>query len=101
MSGPLGPTAIDRRRASVPAARAGDRLGLVLVLVDHVLEGLVRGGGLDGRSAVQWNLCAWTDAGPWVNGGSVLYPFRAVPAGRRALAVSPGRGGSRSVGAAG
>ena len=50
---PFGPAAVDRRRTAMPSARAGDRLGLVLVLVDHVLEGLVGDGRLDGRTAVQ------------------------------------------------
>src|SRR5688572_13650228 len=53
---PLGAGAIDRRRAAVPSARAGDRLSLVLVLVDHVLEGLIGDGRLDGRATVQRGL---------------------------------------------
>lgn len=40
----------------MPAAGAGDRLSLVLVLVDHVLEGLDRRRGLDRGATVQRGL---------------------------------------------
>ena len=54
---PLGSAAICRRRAPVPAAGAGDRLGLVFVLVDHVLEGLNSGRGLDRWATVHGDSC--------------------------------------------
>ena len=48
VGGPLGAAAVERRRTAVPAAGAGDRLRLVLVLVDDVLERLDRRRGLTG-----------------------------------------------------
>ena len=89
---PLGAAAVDRRRAAVPATGAGDRLGLVLVLVDHVLEGHVDG-GLDGRAAVQWTLQHGWARG--VRGERPFYPKSPFPAGperpasRREPSVGP------------
>ena len=56
VGGPLGAPAIDRGRAAMPAARAGDRLRLVLVLVDDVLERL-DGGRLGGWATVHSGSC--------------------------------------------
>src|SRR6186997_751243 len=83
MGGPLAATAVDGRRASVPAAGAGDRLRLVLVLIDHVLEGLVRDGGLDGRSAVQGNLMRMDGPGSVGQRGLLIL---AVPPDSRLIA---------------
>jgi len=57
VSRPLRPAAVGRRRTAMPAAGAGDRLCLVLVLVDDVLERL-DGRGLDGRATVHTDSCA-------------------------------------------
>src|SRR4029079_2944830 len=48
MGRPLGRASVGRRALAVPATDAGDRLRLVLVLGDHVLERL--GAGLRGRT---------------------------------------------------
>src|SRR6476620_218998 len=55
---PLGTVAVKRRRTAVPATGASDRLRLVLVLVDDVLEGLDGGRGLHGRATVHSDSCA-------------------------------------------
>src|SRR3954470_11711291 len=53
---PLRTAAIGCGRAAVPSAGAGDRLRLMFVLVDDVLEGL-DGGGLDRWATVHTDSC--------------------------------------------
>src|SRR5712691_8336875 len=55
---PFGTAAIQRGRAAVPAAGAGDGLCLVLVLVDDVLERLDRRRGLHRWATVHSDSCA-------------------------------------------
>ena len=83
------------RRAAVPAAGAGDRLRLVLVLVDHVLERLDGRGGLDGRATVHRDSCI---GGPCrkvaMRGVPIMPETGQNPLDRGSTAQSPA--GSRS-----
>src|SRR5262245_2877496 len=82
VGGPLGWTPIDLCRAPMPAARAGDRLVAVLVLVDDVLEGLGSGRCLGCWAGIQaCNSHRQTLPCTWGFGEQQLCPKSADPAG--------------------